>query len=152
MAILQLVDQLAEMLNQGRDVPLSRYRMIDADEFGQMIERMRISVPSSIRESERTLAERDKIVAAAQAEAAQIVHEAKQRAMEMLHENTIIKMARQEADRIIAESEKVAQQRESEADQYATQVLGELAEKLKTMTRQIDNGLRLMNQPDDAAQ
>ena len=59
------------MLNQGWQVPLSRYRMVDAGEFGKMLERMRITVPSSIKESERTLAERDAILAEAHQEAEQ---------------------------------------------------------------------------------
>ena len=50
-------------------MPLSSYRMVNADEFGQLLEHLRINVPSSIRESERMLAERDKILSEARSEA-----------------------------------------------------------------------------------
>ncbi|MBV7328886.1 hypothetical protein KFU94_11610 [Chloroflexi bacterium TSY] len=146
MAILQLVDQLSDMLNQGKDVPLSRYRMVDAVQFGQLLERMRINVPSSIRESERTLAERDKILAAAHTEAQRIIHEAELRAHTLLSEESFVKMARQEAERIIAEAQAIAQQRSVEADDYAKQVLADLSEKLKTITQQVDNGIQLISQ------
>jgi len=146
MAILQLVDQLAAMLEQARDVPLSRYRMVDTDEFNQLIERMRISVPSSIRESERTLAERDHILAAAHAEAERIVQRAKQQAAEMVHEESIVHLARQEADRIVADSHRQAQERAAEADQYAAQVLQDLAARLQAISQQVDNGLQMMQQ------
>ena len=144
MAILQLVDQLADMLNQGRDVPLSRYRMVDAEVFNQLLERLRISVPSSIRESERTLAERDNIVAEAHIQAERLIQDAEARASELVNQDSIVAVARQEADGIVAEGELVAQQRMKEADQYVTQSLLDLSEKLKTITRQVDNGVALL--------
>ena len=144
MAILQLVDQLAAMLQQGRDVPLSRYRMVDAEEFGKLLERIRISVPSSIRESERTLAERDNILASARAEAERIVQQARQHAMDLAREETIVAMAQQESARILEESHRLAQERVSEADEYATHVLRDLSKKLKSITRQVDNGIEIM--------
>lgn len=153
MAILQLVDQLAAMLHQGRDVPLSKYRMVDAEEFGKVIERIRISVPSSIRESERTLAERDNILAEARREAEHIVQQARQHAMDLAQKESVTVLAKQESERIIAESKRLAQQRADEADQYAAQVLQELSSKLKAITRQVDNGIQVMNQQiEDNAQ
>lgn len=151
MAILQLVDQLAAMLQQGRDVPLSRYRMVDAEEFGKLLERIRISVPSSIRESERTLAERDTILANANAEAERIVQQAKQHAMELAREESIVAMAQQESARILEESHQLAQQRVREADEYATHVLQDLSKKLKSITRQVDNGIEVMELPPESS-
>lgn len=144
MAILQLVDQLTEMLYQGKEVPLSRYRMVDADEFTQMLDRMRISVPSSVRESERTLAERDRILAEAQAEAEAIVSEAKARAAAMLQDNEVIAVANREANQILQDSRKQAQEQMKEADNYATQVLRDLAGRLQGITKQVENGISVL--------
>ncbi len=131
--------------------------MIDANEFAQLIERMRISVPSSIMESERTLAERDYILAEAHNEAERIIQLAKQRAMEIVHQDQIIATARNEAERILQESRNSAQRRAQEADRYAVDVLGDLAQKLQVMTKQVDNGIQMMkskslaNAADDEA-
>lgn len=144
MAILQLVDQLAAMLQQGRDVPLSRYRMVDAEEFGKLLERIRISVPSSIRESERTLSERDNILATAQAEAERLVQQAKEHAMDLAREESVVAMAQQESARILEESHRLAQKRIQEADEYAIHVLRDLSQKLKSVTQQVDNGVEVM--------
>lgn len=146
MAILQLVDQMTELLSEGREVPLSRYRMIDAEEFGQILERMRISVPSSIRESERTLVERDNILAQARKEADKIIQEARDIAADMLSDNSLVVMARQESQRIIDDGHEVARQRTSEADGYATQVLQELHDKLSSISSQVENGITVMTQ------
>ena len=107
-AILQLIDQLADALNRGRPIPLSSLRVIDANEFAQLIERMRISVPSSIMESERTLAQRDHILAEAQAEAERMVQQAKQRAMEIISQEAVMQTALHYAERIIEERRSAA--------------------------------------------
>lgn len=143
-AILQLIDHLADVLQRGRPVPLTTLRMVDANEFAQLIERMRISVPSSIMESERTLAERDHILSEAHAEADRIIQHAKQRAMEIVHQNQIVTTARDEAERILQESRLAAHRRAEEADRYAVDVLQDLSQKLQVISKQVDNGVQVM--------
>lgn len=118
--------------------------MVDANEFAHLIERMRISVPSSIMESERTLAERDHILAEAHAEAEHILQQARQRAMEIVHQDQIVMTARDEAERILQESRRAANRRAEEADRYAVNVLEDLAQKLQVITKQVDNGIGVM--------
>ena len=130
----------------GRPVPLSSHRIINADEFGQALERLRINVPSSIRESERMLAERDAILAEARAEAEQIIEQASQQARGMLTDNALVVAAQREAERILDESRLVGQQRIDEADYYATSVLQDLAAKLGVITQQVDNGIRMLQE------
>ncbi|MCX6045190.1 MAG: hypothetical protein NT075_08755 [Chloroflexi bacterium] len=135
---------MTESLNRGRQIPLSALRVVDATEFGQLLERMRINVPSSIMESERTLAERDRILADAHAEYDRILQQARQKAMELLSEDAIVVAARHEAERITEDSRNAAKRRAEEADRYAVQVLEDLAQKLQVITKQVENGVQLM--------
>jgi len=105
---------------------------------------MRINVPSSIMESERTLAERDRILADAHAEYERIIQQARQKALEALRDDAIVIAAHQEAARIVEDSRIAAQHRAEEADRYAVQVLEDLAQKLQVITKQVDNGVQLM--------
>ncbi|MBE2238061.1 MAG: hypothetical protein IAE81_09745 [Caldilineaceae bacterium] len=127
-------------------MPMSSLRMIDHNEAQQVIERLRVNVPSSIIESERMLQERDRILEAAEAEAVRIVEQAKRRAQDMLNNDALVSASRQEAERIIIDSQRTAQQRRDEADRYAARVLEELAEKLHIISKQVDNGLDLLRQ------
>jgi len=138
------VDQLAALVQQGRQIPFTPYRAVRAREVAQLIERMRINVPSSIRESERTLAERDRIIADAEAEAERIVEEARARAMEMVSERALLDTARAEAERIVEEGKAMARRRADEADQYAVQTLRVLQEQLELVMRQVENGIEVM--------
>lgn len=101
-------------------------------------------MPSSIMESERTLAQRDQILAEAQAEAERMIQQAKQRAMEIISQEAVMQTARNEAERILEESRAAAHRRAAEADRYAIQVLEDLAQKLQVTTKQVDNGIQLM--------
>ena len=117
-----------------------------ARDVEQLLERMRITVPSSIRESERTLAERDRIMNEARAEADRIIQQARQQAMEMLSEKSLIATAQVEADRIIGEGKEIARRRTEEADTYAVQVLQDLSQRLQTLLQQVGNGIELMQE------
>jgi hypothetical protein len=121
-------------------------RMVDYAQFKQALERLRVNVPSSIMESERTLQERDRIIEAAEAEAERTMEQARRRANDMLGDDALVAAARQEAERVIANAQELAKSRRDEADRYAARVLEELAEKLRIVTKQVDNGLDLLRQ------
>ena len=139
-----MIDQLHVLISQGTPIPFSAYRLVRARDVEQLLERMRITVPSSIRESERTLAERDRIMNEARAEADRIIQQARQQAMEMLSEKALIATAQAEADRIVLEAKEIARGRTEEADGYAVHVLQELAQHLQTLSQQVNNGIGLM--------
>jgi hypothetical protein len=139
-----LIDQLQVLISQGTSVPFTVYRLVRARDVEQLLERMRITVPSSIRDSERTLAERDRIMNEARAEADRIIQQARQQAMEMLSEKSLIATAQAEADRVILEGKDIARRRTEEADTYAVQVLQDLAQRLQSITQQVNNGIELM--------
>ena len=64
----------------------------------------------------------------------------------MLSNDALVAAARQEAERVIANAQELAKSRRDEADRYAARVLEELAEKLRIVTKQVDNGLDLLRQ------
>ncbi len=126
------------------EIPFTTYRVVRGRDVEQLLERMRINVPSSIRESERTLSERDQIMAEARAEADRIIQEAHRQANEMVSERSLVASAQVEAERIIEEGRTVARQRTEEADTYAVQVLQGLSDTLQSMHQQVQNGLVLL--------
>jgi hypothetical protein len=146
MAILQIIDQLESLLENSKRMPMSSLRMVEYAQFKQALERLRVSVPSSIMESERTLQERDRLLEAAEVEAARIVEQARRSANETPSKDDMVAAARQEEERILVNAQAAAQQRRDEADRYAARVLEELAEKLRVVTKQVDNGLDLLRQ------
>ena len=75
-----------------------------------------------------------------------MVEQARRRANESLSNGAMVAAARQEGERVLVNAQAAAQQRRDEADRYAARVLEELAEKLRIVTKQVDNGLDLLRQ------
>ena len=107
-----------------------------------MIDQMRISIPSAIKESERMITERDRILSDAQARAEQIVAHAEQQAIQIVSEDAITDRAREEAERIIAHGHAEAIRLVDEAEVYALDVLYRLRDKLNNSLHQAENGIQ----------
>ena len=146
MAILQIIDQLDALLENSRRMPMSSLRMVEYKEFKQLIDRLRVNVPSAIVEGERTLRERDRILRDAESEATHMAEQTQQRVRELLDNDTLVMAARREAERIVDNAQETARLRRDEADRYAMRVLQELAEKLGVIGKQVDNGIDLLRQ------
>ena len=142
MEILQLVDQLEQTLNRGWRVPLSPSLIVHSEECLQLIDQMRISIPSAIKESERMITERDRIISDAQVRAEQIIAHAEQQAIQIVSEDSITERAREEADRIIAHGHAEAIRLVDEAEVYALDVLYRLRDNLNNSLQQAENGIQ----------
>jgi vacuolar-type H+-ATPase subunit H len=141
MEILQLVDHLEQVLNRGWRMPLTSSLVVNEEECLRLIDQMRISVPSAIKESERMISERDRILGEAHRRAEAILSEAEEEAMKMVNQHFVVQEARREAARIVdmghAESMRLIQ----DAEDYALNVLKDLSEQLRTSLRQAENGI-----------
>ncbi len=142
MEILQLVDQLEQTLNRGWRVPFSPSLLVNSEECLRLIDQMRISIPSAIKESERMITERDRILSDAQARAEQIIAHAEQQAIQIVSEDAITDRAREEAERIIAHGHAEAIRLVDEAEVYALDVLYRLRDKLNNSLHQAENGIQ----------
>ena len=69
MDILHLVDRLEELVNTARQVPLTNNIMVDQDRLIDLIDQMRVSIPDEVKKAQKTLADRDKILAQSKEEA-----------------------------------------------------------------------------------
>ena len=157
MEILQLVDQLEQVLNRGYRLPLSASLVVSEEECLRLIDQMRISVPSAIKESERMVAERDRILGDARKQAADIVEQARQQALEMVNQDYVAQEARREADRILDQSRQEAERMVlrsrdeasaliQDAEEYTIDVLQQLVDRLSGVTQQARNGIRAIQQ------
>lgn len=146
MEILQLVDQLEQVLNQGWRIPLTASLIVNEEECLRLIDQMRISVPSAIKESQRMIAERDRILAEAQAQADAILAQAQHDAAEMVNQHFIVAEARREAQRIVDLGHEEAMRLVHDAEEYALNVLQELVEQLTGSLQQAQNGIRAIEE------
>lgn len=99
------------------------------------------TVPDVVKQAQRTVQERDRLLAQAKEESERIVARARERAAELVEEHEIMHKAQERATLVLHEAELTAQQMRGEADVYAVTVLQDLSAQLERSLVQVQNGI-----------
>lgn len=142
MDIQHLVDRLEQLLNDSSRIPLSAFILVNEDHMYNLIDQMRIAVPEEIKRANRIEAEKDRILAQANEEAARIRDLAKQEAEDMVDRDTIATSAQQRADNILERARRDGEALRNDADVYVVEVLMKLEEDLLRSLSVVRNGLQ----------
>ena len=123
-------------------MPLSDRLLVDEEACRRVIDQMRVSVPDIVKQAERTLGERDRIIAQANEEASRIVQRAREQATELVEGHELVEAAQRQANELLARAENEAVGMRAEADDYAMNTLQALASQLEKIHQEVDNGIQ----------
>jgi len=155
--ILALVDRLEAVVNHGWRVPFTAKTAINENEFFEIIDQMRVSVPEELRRADELLQNRESVMAAAAADADRLLEETRQKAERLVDEHEIAAAARAEADGIRAQAQRDAEAVRKGADDYVLGALSDLESRLSSLLRTTSNGLSKLQRkygprPDEESQ
>ncbi len=139
--ILQLVDRLEELLDRGWRLPGSRKVVVDEEVFLNIIDQMRISIPSEIKQAKEIQQEREKYVAQAREEARRIIAEAREDAVRQLDDHALRRAAESQAETLLKRAQDASAHIRAGADEYAEARLRELGDYIARLQVVIQNGL-----------
>ena len=142
MDIMYLVDRLEALVNSSRRVPLSARVMVEEEEILAIIEQMRATIPSEVKQARRVLQDREQILKQAQSEAEKVVTMARERAEYMINNEGVLNLAKERGEQVLSDAQRDAQATRSEIEEYAVEVLGQLEEQLQHQLHQVRNGLQ----------
>ncbi len=141
MDIQHLVDRLEDLIDEGRHIPFSKMTMIDEERALEIIDQMRISIPEEIEKAARVLAQRDRILAQANEEAARVVQLARERGDQLIDREALVQAAQSRAANIIEAARQESQGITTDADHYVVDSLGSLEQHLVKMLTIVRNGI-----------
>ena len=141
MDILHLVDRLEEVFNSGTAIPLSHKLMVDEDRVLEIIDQMRVSIPEEVKKAQQVLAQRDRIMAQAQEEAARTVQLAQEKGEQLISRDSLVSNAQAKAEQLLQAARGDAEQIRAEADDYTLEVLTKLEAELVKSLNQARNGI-----------
>ncbi len=121
--LIYAIDQLEELVGKGKRVPMSRKVIVDEDYFIGILEDIRSSIPMEIRDAQRLLKERERLLGEAQDQAARIVTDAQRRASVLVSEHTILNEAKQHGEELLREAEKRRQEAQGRMEVFLLQQL-----------------------------
>ncbi len=145
MDIQHLVDRLEDLIDEGRHMPFSKFTMIDEERALELIDQMRISIPEEIEKASRVLAQRDRILAQANEEAARIIQAAREQGVQLLDREATVQAAQSRAANIVEQAKQEAEAITAEADKYVLDTLGRLEQQLAKALGVVRNGINEVN-------
>ena len=117
------IDQLEDLVSNGKRVPMSRKVMVEEDEFIHLLDEMRTNIPLEIRDATRLLKERERIIAEAQDQATRIVQDAQRRAQVLVSDHTVLAEAKQLAEEELRVAERQRQEERGRMEVFFLQQL-----------------------------
>lgn len=143
MEILQLLSELEEMGERGEKawycrVFLLRKLALDADEFYDMIHKLRTSLPAEMTTATQLTRRREEIIEQAQGEAQKIIDGARQQAQLMVSNDELTKQAEAEAARRIEQATVECNAMRAEAVQWARGIVERLETYMGRISATID--------------
>ena len=149
MDIQHLVDRLEDLVDEGRHMPFSKFTMIDEERALEIIDQMRISIPEEIEKASRVLAQRDRILAAANEEAARIIQQAREQGVQLLDREATVQAAQSRAANIIEQARQEAEGITADAGRYVLETLAKLEQQLGRALKEVRNGINELSAEDD---
>lgn len=141
MDIQHLVDRLEDLIDEGRHMPFSKFTMIDEERALELIDQMRISIPEEIEKAAKIIAQRDRILAAANEEAARIIQQAREQTVQIIDREATVQAAQSRAANIVEQARQEAEAITAEADGYVLEALSKLEQQLIRLLNQVRNGI-----------
>lgn len=140
--ILYLVDRLEELVGVGKRVPFSGRVMVEEEQFLALIDQLRFAVPNEIKQAQRVIRERERIVADAQETASRIIDAARKQAEYVMSKDGLLNEARQQSEQILATAEEKRKRSLGEIDVYAIDQFNKIEDALREGLSIIDHAVR----------
>lgn len=136
MEILDLIDSLEELVIQARRLPVGGNLVVDRKRMLDIIDQMRLTVPTDLRQAAQVLETKDQIVAEAREEAQALMQRAEADRARRIDESSVVREAYERSQGMLLDAEARAREIIVDADTTAAAHLSEAAE---AATKQLDD-------------
>ncbi len=130
MDIIQLIEELEDEFNQGKNFLWSKKSLVNLDRCSELISELKRNLPASLQQASYVLSQKEKILNQANSLAEKTVKEAEMRAEQLVSESNLIKMSEQEAQDI-----------QKEANKYCNQLYAVTKENIDRMLKSVEDYL-----------
>ena len=131
--VLKLLEELEQVVDEGRSSPFSNKVQVDKDEIFEIIDEIKMKLPNEIKQSKWVIEERNKILVDAQKEADEMLKEAEVRLSKLVEEHAVTQKAYEQAAEIMDAAKKSANEMRLGAIDYADDVMGVAEQRLREM-------------------
>lgn len=145
MEVLDILNDLEELIEEGTRVPLTGKVIVDGDELLDYIDRIRAILPDEIKQAKWITREHQRIINEAEKEAEKIVVGAQEEKSRIADESEVVKVAQAQAEEIVTRAQNVAMEIKGGAANYAEDVLIHLEKSLERFLQEVREGKEELN-------
>jgi vacuolar-type H+-ATPase subunit H len=127
------------MVNDAKAMPLSRDKkvLISSDRILDILDEIEDTLPSEIRQAKNIVADREQIIAEAKRSGEDIIHQAEERRKVMVSEHEITRAAEAQAREIISDAKKKSQEMHRAANSYVEDLMKRTDEAITQSAQEI---------------
>ncbi len=140
MDILTLIDRMEEVIDHGRNVPMTQQRMVDTDKLYELIDEIRAQYPDELKQARWIVKERQEMLEEAEKEANRVLEEARERAQALAAEQEVVRLAEQQAAEILDDARSREREIRLGAEDYADELFANLEANLGKMLTAVQRG------------
>ncbi len=122
---------MEEMLDSAWSVPMSRGKsMVDVDKFRELIDDIRLHLPTEISKAQEIVADRTIILEDAKKDAEMVIRAAEERAKKLTDQNEIVKQAQAKANELVSNAQLQSRELKKVTSDYVDAMLHSSEEQL----------------------
>ena len=124
MNIDEVLDIMDELLDKAWSLPLSGGRcVVDADKVRDLIDDIRINLPTEIKQAQAIVSDRNEILSVAKSEGENIIRKAEERAKALIAQEEIIKLSQNKASDILTQTQMQSREMRQAAQAFSDDIL-----------------------------
>ena len=140
MSIEEILNQLDELIDRSWSLPLTGGRcVVDAEKVRELLDDVRLNMPTEIRQAQSIVADRTEIVDNAKKEAEAIIARAEKRAAALVDEEEIVRQSKNKAAEITQQAQQQCREMRQSAKDFVDNILKNTEESLAASMSEVKN-------------
>jgi hypothetical protein len=139
--ILYLVDRLENLIAGSRRLPLFNQIMLKEADILNIIDQMRTAIPDEIKQARRTIQDKERILAQAQADASTLLARAREEQDRAMNREGLLRAAEERSKEMLRRAGEKSDQLKIEADAYVAETLRALREHLSAIEMEVGRSI-----------
>ena len=141
-----ILNELDEVLEGAVTLPLTSKCMVDAERIRELIDDIRLNIPSEIKQARAVVADRNEILSGAKQEAEDLIRRAEERAKNLVDNDTIVRQANAKGMAMLSEASQKAADMVAQATARSNELSAQSTAKATEMLTQANLRSKEMKQ------
>jgi cell division septum initiation protein DivIVA len=141
MDIVARLQQMEELIQEAKSMPLSSSVLVNREEMLELVEAARSELPEEIKQARWIVKDREELLAKGRRDAEAVVDRAQQERSRLVSDQEVVMAAGDESERIIAEARELARQIRLEAEDYVDAKLAQYEIALERTAKDLQKSL-----------